>query len=71
MKMKSKKIASVSNNCVACGICEKLCPFNAINVFKGMYALVDVEKCVGCGKCAKNCPAQIITITERSDKLEK
>lgn len=63
IKMKrKKKIAYVSDACVACGCCVKECPLKAITIYKGVYAKVDEDKCVGCGKCAKACPAQIITI---------
>lgn len=60
-----KKLAHVSDECVACGCCEKTCPLNAITVFKGIYALVNPEKCIGCGKCQKVCPASVISIVER------
>lgn len=46
------------------GACTKVCPLNAIEVFKGMYAKVNVNKCVGCGKCSNECPASVITINE-------
>lgn len=49
--------------CVACGCCAKVCPMNAIEIYRGLYARVS-EKCVGCGKCAKECPASIIGIQE-------
>lgn len=63
MEKKKKKFAQVlTQQCVACGCCEKVCPFNAIKVEKGIYAEVNVDKCVGCGKCQKVCPACVITI---------
>lgn len=49
--------------CVACGCCAKVCPMNAIEIYRGLYARIS-EKCVGCGKCAKECPASIIVIQE-------
>lgn len=61
---KNRRRAQIDRNlCVACGCCVKVCPMNAIEVYRGLYAQVN-EKCVGCGKCAKECPASIITIGE-------
>ena len=51
-------------DCVACGCCMKVCPMNAIRIYRGLYAQVDEAKCVGCGKCAKECPATVIEIRE-------
>lgn len=50
--------------CVACGCCVKVCPMDAIDVYRGLYARVAEDKCVGCGKCAKECPASVIEIRE-------
>ena len=58
-----KKKANVDERyCVACGRCEKECPFSAISIYKGIISKVDINKCVGCGKCAKACPANAIDI---------
>lgn len=46
--------------CVACGVCVKTCPRNAISIFRGCYAVVNKEVCVGCGLCEKTCPAGIM-----------
>lgn len=53
--------------CVACGVCRKVCPRDAITIYKGCYARVDGESCVGCGLCAKACPAGCIAVAERSE----
>ena len=60
--MVAKKITVkvFKENCVACGVCEKNCPFAAINIVKGHIAVVDKTKCKGCAKCEKVCPAGII-----------
>ncbi|MBR5268019.1 MAG: 4Fe-4S binding protein [Lachnospiraceae bacterium] len=50
--------------CVACGVCTKVCPKQAIIIIKGCYAKVDAEHCVGCRKCEKNCPAGCIEVRE-------
>ena len=61
---RSPKIASIGKECVACGCCVKGCPKSAIQIARGVTAVVDLEKCVGCGRCAKECPATVITIRE-------
>lgn len=64
--MLSKMIAEVNvDRCVACGTCRKQCPKDAIQIWKGCYAVVDLALCVGCGKCGRVCPAGCITSKER------
>ena len=59
--MPSKKYARVDQrSCVSCGSCEKLCPRDAIRVWKGCYAKVEAESCIGCGICVRACPADCI-----------
>ena len=53
------------NQCVSCGACMKVCPRDAIAVWKGCFAKVDDKQCVGCGLCSKKCPAGCIEIKER------
>ncbi len=50
--------------CVSCGACAKVCPRNAISVYKGMYAQVNEKLCVGCGLCARTCPASVIEVVQ-------
>ena len=51
--------------CVACGVCLKACRKEAISIYRGCYARVDVDRCVGCGLCAKVCPSGCIIVRER------
>ena len=51
-------IASVNENCVACGTCLDRCKFDAINVED--IAMIDKEGCLGCGLCAVTCPNEAI-----------
>ena len=61
---KKRRAFVEQTDCVACGCCVKVCPMNAIRVYRGLYAQVSEDRCVGCGKCAKECPATVIEIRE-------
>ena len=63
--------------CIECGMCAKVCPYNAINNFKrpceasckvkaismgtGKEAVIDYNKCTACGSCVYMCPFGAIT----------
>ena len=49
-----------SVGCIACKICEKNCPFDAIHVIDNI-AVIDYTKCKACGICANKCPKNVIT----------
>jgi len=51
--------------CAACGKCEAICPFEAIQVDK--TAVVNWETCMGCGVCVGQCPGEAISL-ERDEK---
>lgn len=52
-----KKNCSVA--CIACGICEKNCPFDAIHVVNNL-AVIDYDKCTNCMVCVEKCPTKAI-----------
>ncbi|SCY39446.1 MULTISPECIES: 4Fe-4S binding protein [unclassified Butyrivibrio] len=60
-----KKAINDISRCVACGVCALQCPREAIQIYRGCYALVDEAKCVGCGMCEKACPAGTIKVENR------
>lgn len=65
--MRSKRYAQAEKErCVSCGACIKVCPKDAISIWKGSYAVMNENLCVGCGKCEKTCPAGCIILKERS-----
>ena len=71
-KDKGKDVLAVcSVGCIACKLCEKNCPNDAIHV-EDNIAKVDYEKCTNCGTCAEKCPKKIITgIPVSAEKAEE
>ncbi len=56
------KVAVIdTEKCTKCGVCLKLCRFNAIIP----DIKVDSMACEGCGVCAQFCPQNAITLVER------
>ena len=55
----------IQEDCKACGICEKLCPNQALRIVLGedkeFYLTHFSWKCQGCGLCAAACPWKCIT----------
>ncbi|HPI93429.1 MAG TPA: 4Fe-4S binding protein [Deltaproteobacteria bacterium] len=54
--------------CTACGLCEEICPVEAIAVEQGDAAVVKADACIGCGLCASVCPVEAIALTEARPK---
>ena len=46
--------------CTGCGVCENICPVDAIKLtpnFEGFATpLINPDICIGCLKCEKSCP---------------
>ena len=50
--------------CIACKLCEQICPFEAIQVVNNL-AVIDYDKCVQCGLCVAKCRPKAI-VNERA-----
>jgi heterodisulfide reductase subunit A len=57
------------DKCTSCGICARVCPYNAITVDKvnKRPAAVIEAACAGCGTCAAECPFDAIEMNHFSD----
>ena len=49
----------ITNDCIACGGCQSVCPCDAINEGDGIYEIA-ADLCVDCGACAAQCPVGAI-----------
>lgn len=68
----SPEVASVKEAlCSGCGICEFVCPYDAVKVERSGIAVVNEILCSGCGICAASCPAGAIEVrNERQEQIE-
>lgn len=52
------------DKCIACGVCQRVCPANAITIIKQDNKLnsyiIDYNKCIFCGNCAFYCNTKAI-----------
>ncbi|MGE5893395.1 MAG: 4Fe-4S binding protein, partial [bacterium] len=48
-----------SIGCIACGMCEKVCPFDAPKVENNL-SRINLDKCRVCGLCVPKCPTKAI-----------
>lgn len=53
--------AACTVGCIACKICEKNCPVQAITV-TDFLAEIDQSKCTACGICVEKCPQHTIEL---------
>jgi NADH-quinone oxidoreductase subunit I len=67
-----------TEKCVACGLCEKICPASAISIVAGertnadrypISYVLDMSRCVYCGYCEEVCPKEAIVMSSEYEGL--
>jgi len=57
------------DKCTGCGLCARVCPYNAITVDKEKKESEVVEAaCAGCGTCGAECPFEAIEMRHFTDE---
>lgn len=56
-----KKLYHITNECIGCGICTKVCPMGCF-VTKAQRAVQNSEKCIACMACIHACPQNAIQL---------
>jgi Na+-translocating ferredoxin:NAD+ oxidoreductase RNF subunit RnfB len=62
----SRKVCK--NSCIACRICEKKCPTQAITIADNL-AIIDQSKCIQCDACFAACPTKAISCYKKRAAL--
>lgn len=55
-----KKGYEITDACIGCGKCQKVCPQNAVEKGNPVPYHIMQEHCLHCGNCYENCPKQAI-----------
>ena len=65
-------VLSVAENCIACGLCAKVCPTKAITAVLQENSLELMHApcaCSGCGLCLEHCPEEAVKFEETGGNL--
>jgi len=58
----------IVENCTACGLCARVCPYSAITVDKEMKKTEIIDAaCAGCGTCGAECPFDALIMRHFTD----
>ncbi|HZK61538.1 MAG TPA: 4Fe-4S binding protein [Anaerovoracaceae bacterium] len=55
----------ISDKCNGCGICEKNCPTNVLEVINKRSTPKNIEECMACRLCEVVCPLKGIVVLEK------
>jgi len=67
--MAKRELKVIVENCTGCGVCEQVCPYNAIEVINGIAVVKD--NCVFCGICVESCSFEALELVEEGKEVKE
>jgi len=68
MAKRPPKVSEIDlDACIGCGVCARVCGYDAIEIQEGNKPKVSIEKCDGCGLCAQFCPTSTINLIDKGE----
>lgn len=50
----------ITDKCVGCSVCKKICPINAVQGERGKLHKIDAQLCIDCFACGYICPQSAV-----------